>query len=182
MFCAHCLYTLCSGLFRIVRNFTSFLLKPKFSLLLPFLQAGPAGSQYGLLACLFVELFQTWQILEQPWRAFLELLAMTLLLFSIGLLLPMINNITHIFGFLSGLLLSFAFLPCLTFGTADRYRKGFLAAFSLAAYIGLFTCLVVWFYIYPISFHWLQPLTCLPLTRTYCRDYNIHHNISRVLP
>lgn len=106
---------------------------------------------------------------------------MTLFLFGIGLVLPMIDNIAHIFGFLSGLLLSFAFLPFLTFGAVDKYRKGVLAAFSMAAYIGLFSSLVVWFYIYPISFHWLQPLTCLPLTKTYCTDYNIHHNISRVL-
>lgn len=164
-----------------MRNFISFLLKPKFSPALPFLQAGPAGSQYGILACLFVELFQTWQILEQPWRAFLELLAMTLFLFTTGLVLPMIDNIAHIFGFLGGLLLSFAFLPRLTFGTADKYRKDVLAVFSLVAYIGIFSSLVVWFYIYPISFHWLQPLTCLPLTNIYCSEYNVHHNISRVL-
>lgn len=146
---------------------------------LPFLQVGPAGSQYGLLACLFVELFQAWQILEKPWRAFLELLVMMLFLFVCGLL-PWIDNIAHIFGFLSGLLLSFAFLPYLTFGTVDKYRKRVLAAFSLVAYIGLFSSLIVWFYIYPINWHWLERLTCLRLTSTFCANYNIHHDISHV--
>ena len=32
------------------------------------LQVGPAGSQFGILACLFVELFQSWQILARPWH------------------------------------------------------------------------------------------------------------------
>ncbi|KAG7244372.1 hypothetical protein INR49_002810 [Caranx melampygus] len=38
-------------------------------------EVGPAGSQFGILACLFVELFQSWQILERPWWAFAKLLA-----------------------------------------------------------------------------------------------------------
>lgn len=91
-----------------------------------FLQAGPAGSQYGLLACLFVELFQAWQILEKLWGAFLELLVVVLFLFVCGLL-PWIDNIAHIFGVLSGLLLCFAFLPYLTFSTLDKYQKRVVA-------------------------------------------------------
>ena len=43
-------------------------------------QVGPAGSQFGILACLFVELFQSWQILARPWRAFFKLLAVVLFL------------------------------------------------------------------------------------------------------
>lgn len=73
-------------------------------------QVGPAGSQFGILACLFVELFQSWQILERPWRAFTKLLCVVVFLFSFGLL-PWIDNFAHISGFISGLFLSFAFLP-----------------------------------------------------------------------
>lgn len=71
---------------------------------------GPAGSQFGILACLFVELFQSWQILERPWRAFAKLLAISVFFFSFGLL-PWIDNFAHICGFVSGFFLSFAFLP-----------------------------------------------------------------------
>lgn len=73
-------------------------------------QVGPAGSQFGILACLFVELFQSWQILERPWRAFAKLLAISVFFFSFGLL-PWIDNFAHICGFVSGFFLSFAFLP-----------------------------------------------------------------------
>lgn len=73
-------------------------------------QVGPAGSQFGIMACLFVELFQSWQILERPWRAFAKLLAISVFFFSFGLL-PWIDNFAHICGFVSGFFLSFAFLP-----------------------------------------------------------------------
>ncbi|XP_029936537.1 inactive rhomboid protein 2 isoform X2 [Myripristis murdjan] len=151
------------------------------ALFLPYrAEVGPAGSQFGLLACLFVELFQGWQILERPWKAFLKLLGIVLFLFLCGLL-PWIDNIAHIFGFLSGLLLSFAFLPYVTFGTFDKYRKRVLIVLSLAGYIGLFSSLIVWFYIYPIHWHWLEHLTCLPFTSKFCEKYDIDHDIDRVV-
>ncbi|XP_041789765.1 inactive rhomboid protein 2-like [Chelmon rostratus] len=151
------------------------------ALFLPYrAEVGPAGSQFGLLACLFVELFQGWQMLEKPWKAFLKLLGIVLFLFLCGLL-PWIDNIAHIFGFLSGMLLSFAFLPYVTFGTFDKYRKRILIAVSMLAYIGLFSSLIVWFYIYPINWHWLEHLTCLPFTSKFCEKYDIDHNIDDVV-
>ncbi|XP_060918697.1 inactive rhomboid protein 2-like [Labrus mixtus] len=151
------------------------------ALFLPYrAEVGPAGSQFGLLACLFVELFQGWQILEKPWKAFLKLLGIVLFLFTCGLL-PWIDNIAHIFGFLSGLLLSFAFLPYVTFGTFDKYRKRVLIGVSMLAYTGLFSSLIVWFYIYPINWHWLEHLTCLPITSNFCEKYDIDHNINAVV-
>ncbi|CAJ0949085.1 unnamed protein product [Ranitomeya imitator] len=62
-------------------------------------EVGPAGSQFGILACLFVELFQSWQILERPWRAFFKLFAVVIFLFTFGLL-PWIDNFAHISGFI----------------------------------------------------------------------------------
>uniref|UniRef100_A0A3Q2PGH2 Inactive rhomboid protein n=1 Tax=Fundulus heteroclitus TaxID=8078 RepID=A0A3Q2PGH2_FUNHE len=151
------------------------------ALFLPYrAEVGPAGSQFGLLACLFVELFQGWQMLEKPWKAFLKLLGIVLFLFLCGLL-PWIDNIAHIFGFISGLFLSFAFLPYLTFGTFDKYRKWVLIVVSLLAYVGLFSSLVVWFYIKPINLHWLEHLTCLPFTNKFCEKYDIDHNINDVV-
>ncbi|KAF3687482.1 Inactive rhomboid protein 2 [Channa argus] len=151
------------------------------ALFLPYrAEVGPAGSQFGLLACLFVELFQAWQMLEKPWKAFLKLLGIVLFLFLCGLL-PWIDNIAHIFGFLSGLLLSFAFLPYVTFGTFDTYRKRILIVVTILAYIGLFSSLIVWFYIYPINWHWLEHLTCLPFTNKFCEKYDINHDIDNVV-
>ncbi|XP_068178297.1 inactive rhomboid protein 2-like isoform X2 [Antennarius striatus] len=151
------------------------------ALFLPFrAEVGPAGSQFGLLACLFVELFQSWQVLEKPWKALLKLFFIVLFLFLCGLL-PWIDNIAHIFGFLSGLLLSFTFLPYITFGTFDKYRKRILIAISMLTYIALFSSLIVWFYIHPINLHWLEHLTCLPFTNKFCEKYDIDHNIEGVV-
>ncbi|RXM36770.1 Inactive rhomboid protein 2 [Acipenser ruthenus] len=145
------------------------------ALFLPYrAEVGPAGSQFGLLACLFVELIQGWQILEKPWKAFCKLLGVVLFLFLCGLL-PWIDNIAHIFGFLSGLLLSFAFLPYITFGTSDKYRKRALILLTLVAFLGLFSSLIIWFYIHPIHWHWLEHLTCLPFTSKFCEKYDIDH-------
>lgn len=135
-------------------------------------QVGPAGSQFGLLACLFVELFQSWQLLERPWKAFLNLSAVVLFLFICGLL-PWIDNIAHIFGFLSGLLLAFAFLPYITFGTSDKYRKRALILVSLLVFAGLFASLVIWLYVYPIHWPWIEYLTCLPFTSRFCEKYEL---------
>ncbi|KAM7145954.1 inactive rhomboid protein 2 isoform 2-T2 [Macrochelys suwanniensis] len=135
-------------------------------------EVGPAGSQFGLLACLFVELFQSWQILEKPWKAFLNLSGIVLFLFLCGLL-PWIDNIAHIFGFLSGLLLSFAFLPYITFGIGDKYRKRAMIIVSLLVFVGLFASLVIWLYVYPINWHWIEYLTCLPFTSKFCEKYDL---------
>nr|XP_056711757.1 inactive rhomboid protein 2 [Euleptes europaea] len=135
-------------------------------------EVGPAGSQFGLLACLFVELFQSWQVLEKPWKAFLNLSGIVLFLFVCGLL-PWIDNIAHIFGFLSGLLLSFAFLPYITFGTVDKYRKRIMIIVSLLVFVGLFASLVIWLYVYPINWHWTEYLTCLPFTTKFCEKYDL---------
>ncbi|XP_039357243.1 inactive rhomboid protein 2 [Mauremys reevesii] len=135
-------------------------------------EVGPAGSQFGLLACLFVELFQSWQILEKPWKAFLNLFGIVLFLFLCGLL-PWIDNIAHIFGFLSGLLLSFAFLPYIIFGTGDKYRKRAMIIVSLLVFVGLFASLVIWLYVYPINWHWIEYLTCLPFTSKFCEKYDL---------
>lgn len=135
-------------------------------------EVGPAGSQFGLLACLFVELFQSWQLLERPWKAFFNLSAIVLFLFICGLL-PWIDNIAHIFGFLSGMLLAFAFLPYITFGTSDRYRKQALILVSLLVFAGLFASLVLWLYIYPINWPWIEYLTCFPFTSRFCEKYEL---------
>ncbi|KAG9473703.1 hypothetical protein GDO78_004158 [Eleutherodactylus coqui] len=143
------------------------------ALFLPYrAEVGPAGSQFGLLACLFVELFQSWQILAKPCKALFKLCGIVLFLFLFGLL-PWIDNIAHIFGFLSGLLLSFAFLPYITFGTADKYRKRAMIIVSLLVFVGLFASLVIWLYVYPINWAWIEYLTCIPFTNKFCEKYDI---------
>ncbi|KAJ7306075.1 hypothetical protein JRQ81_010441 [Phrynocephalus forsythii] len=135
-------------------------------------EVGPAGSQFGILACLFVELFQSWQILARPWRALGKLLAVVLFLFAFGLL-PWIDNFAHICGFISGLFLSFAFLPYISFGRFDLYRKRCQIMVFLLVFVGLFAGLVVLFYFHPIRCEWCEFLTCLPFTDKFCEKYDL---------
>lgn len=144
--------------------------------LLCLLQVGPAGSQFGILACLFVELFQSWQILAQPWRAFTKLLCVVLFLFAFGLL-PWIDNFAHICGFISGFFLSFAFLPYISFGRMDLYRKRLQIIMFLLVFVGLFSGLVVLFYVYPIKCDWCELLTCIPFTDKFCEKYDLNAHL-----
>ncbi|XP_051959156.1 inactive rhomboid protein 1-like isoform X1 [Xyrauchen texanus] len=139
-------------------------------------EVGPAGSQFGILACLFVELFQSWQILERPWRAFIKLSCIVLFLFAFGLL-PWIDNFAHICGFVSGFFLSFAFLPYISFGRMDMYRKRLQILVALTLFLGIFSSFVVLFYVYPIKCEWCELLTCIPLTDKFCEKYDLNAHL-----
>ncbi|KAM6963677.1 inactive rhomboid protein 1 isoform 2-T3 [Tautogolabrus adspersus] len=139
-------------------------------------EVGPAGSQFGILACLFVELFQSWQILERPWRAFAKLLAISVFFFSFGLL-PWIDNFAHICGFVSGFFLSFAFLPYISFGQSDMYRKRVQICIFLVVFLGLLSALAVLFYVYPVKCDWCEYLTCIPITDKFCEKYDLNAHL-----
>ncbi|XP_052427563.1 inactive rhomboid protein 1 [Carassius gibelio] len=139
-------------------------------------EVGPAGSQFGILACLFVELFQSWQILARPWRAFIKLSCIVLFLFAFGLL-PWIDNFAHICGFVSGFFLSFAFLPYISFGRMDMYRKRLQILVALTLFLGIFSGFVVLFYVYPVKCEWCELLTCIPLTDKFCEKYDLNAHL-----
>uniref|UniRef100_A0A8C1NHQ2 Inactive rhomboid protein n=1 Tax=Cyprinus carpio TaxID=7962 RepID=A0A8C1NHQ2_CYPCA len=139
-------------------------------------EVGPAGSQFGILACLFVELFQSWQILARPWRAFIKLSCIVLFLFAFGLL-PWIDNFAHICGFVSGFFLSFAFLPYISFGRIDMYRKRLQILVALTLFLGIFSSFVVLFYVYPVKCEWCELLTCIPLTDKFCEKYDLNAHL-----
>uniref|UniRef100_A0A8C7MKN0 Inactive rhomboid protein n=1 Tax=Oncorhynchus kisutch TaxID=8019 RepID=A0A8C7MKN0_ONCKI len=122
------------------------------------------------------EYFYSWQILAQPWRAFIKLLCVVLFLFAFGLL-PWIDNFAHIFGFISGFFLSFAFLPYISFGRMDMYRKRLQIIVFLVVFLGLFAGLVVLFYVYPIKCDWCELLTCIPFTDKFCEKYDLNAHL-----
>ncbi|XP_068610468.1 inactive rhomboid protein 1-like [Brachionichthys hirsutus] len=147
------------------------------SIFLPYrAEVGPAGSQFGILACLFVELLQSWQILERPWRAFAKLLVILVFFFSFGLL-PWIDNFAHVCGFVSGFFLSFAFLPYISFGRFDMYRKRVQICVFLLVFLGLLAALAVLFYVYPVKCDWCERLTCIPITDEFCEKYDLNAHL-----
>ncbi|XP_024862220.1 inactive rhomboid protein 1 isoform X2 [Kryptolebias marmoratus] len=139
-------------------------------------EVGPAGSQFGILSCLFVELFQSWWILERPWRAFAKLSTISVFFFSFGLL-PWIDNFAHVCGFVSGFFLSFAFLPYISFGHSDMYRKRLQICGFLLIFLGLLSTLAVLFYVYPVKCDWCEYLTCIPITDKFCEKYDLNAHL-----
>ncbi|CAL4066401.1 unnamed protein product [Meganyctiphanes norvegica] len=139
-------------------------------------EVGPSGSQFGLLACLFVEVINSWQLLHSPWRALGRLVCITLSLFLVGLL-PWVDNYAHIFGFIFGFLLSYALLPFVSFGPYDRRRKVLLIWVCLVAVVVMLTALIILFYVTPIyECKICEYLNCIPLTPDFCAEQNINFN------
>lgn len=137
-------------------------------------EVGPSGSQFGLLACVFVEFINSWQMMRNPWRVLGKLVVMTLTLFLVGLL-PWVDNYAHIFGFIFGFLLSYALLPFVSFGPYDKRRKVLLIWVCLVAVVVMLTALIILFYVTPIyECKVCEYLNCIPLTRDFCAEQNIH--------
>ncbi|XP_039290855.1 inactive rhomboid protein 1 isoform X2 [Nilaparvata lugens] len=137
-------------------------------------EVGPAGGQFGLLACLVVEVLNSWPMLRHPHSALAKLLAILVVLLLFGLL-PWVDNFAHLFGFLFGFLLSYALLPFVSFGHYDRQKKIFLIWVCLVGSVLLLLLLVLLFYVIPIyDCEACSYLTCLPLTRDLCATQNIN--------
>lgn len=113
-------------------------------------------------------------MLKHPHHALLKLLSITFVLFMFGLL-PWVDNYSHLFGFVFGFLLSYAFLPFVSFGPYDRQKKVALIWVCLVSAGVLFICLVLLFYIIPVyDCEVCSYFNCLPLTRDFCASQNIN--------
>lgn len=136
-------------------------------------QVGPAGSHFGLLACLIVEVIGAWPLLKHPRRALLRLVGIAFALFLLGLL-PWIDNFAHVFGFVFGFLLSYALLPFITFGPYDRRRKIVLVWVCMVSAAGMLCALVALFYAAPAyECAACAYFTCLPLAPDMCASQDV---------
>lgn len=139
------------------------------------LQAGPSGSQFGILACFFIEIFTNWKTYDPSslvW-AICWLSAVTVFMFVAGLL-PMIDNYAHLIGFGFGLMLGFALMPYVTFGARDKRGKLAAVVICLVLTVGLLTILFFVFYVASIyTCHGCQYFNCIRLTPTFCRSSEV---------
>lgn len=134
---------------------------------------GPAGSHFGLLAALIVEVIGAWPLLKHPRRALMKLVAIAVALFLLGLL-PWIDNFAHVFGFVFGFLLSYALLPFITFGPYDRRRKIVLVWVCLLSAAGMLCALVALFYAAPAyECAACAYFTCLPFAPDMCASQDV---------
>jgi len=139
-------------------------------------ESGPAGSQFGILAALIVEVLNVWPALQRPGKALLKLITVTIGFFILGLL-PWVDNYAHMVGFFSGFLLSYALMPYIAFDRTvhSRARRLALIILCLLSALLILTVLLVVFYLTPIyECHVCKYFTCIPFTKDFCADQNIN--------
>ncbi|KNE57000.1 hypothetical protein AMAG_02760 [Allomyces macrogynus ATCC 38327] len=71
---------------------------------------GCSGALFGCIALLLIDHVQSWQILHNPLAGLIRMLFVVIVTFILGLW-PGIDNFSHLFGFLSGLLAGFVVMP-----------------------------------------------------------------------
>jgi len=142
-----------SGIFGFAFEANSALLSPS---------VGCSGSLYGLMACLLLDLIQSWRLIIEPWK---ELVKMLLIIaFSLGIgLLPFVDNYAHIGGFIMGILTGLVFLPSIIFSKRDLRIKRILMIVSVFLSIGLFIWVFRQFYYSINQCTWCHYLNCLPI-------------------
>ncbi|BFZ18000.1 hypothetical protein BsWGS_21039 [Bradybaena similaris] len=141
---------------------------------LPYtVEVGPSGAHFGVAACLFVEVIQSYQMFKHPHLAVFKLCLPIAFLFVLGLL-PWVDNWAHLFGFFFGFLLAFSLMPYVTFGHFDKRRKLITVFACLGASVVLFAILIVIFYYAPLTdCEWCAYFNCIPLTVEFCDNMNV---------
>lgn len=110
---------------------------------------------------------------KHPGLAIMKVLGPVLFFFLLGLL-PWLDNWAHLFGFFFGFLLAFALMPYVSFGQFDKRRKIISIIVCLGGAIGLFTILVLVFYVAPLTdCHWCVYLNCIPFTADFCANMGV---------
>lgn len=143
------------------------------SILIPYEpEVGPSGAAFGIVACLFVELIQGWQLVVNPIKHLFKLCGIVLVLFVLGLL-PYIDNFAHIFGFLYGIFLAFIFLPYVTFGEWDRRRKQIQIVASIFFVVTLTVIGFVLFYVVQdVDTKGVEYFNCISITENFCKNFH----------
>ena len=139
-------------------------------------ESGPAGAQFGVLACLIVEVINVWPLLIAPAVALGKLMAILAIFFFLGLM-PWVDNYAHITGFITGFLLSYALMPYIAFDRSlhSTTRRSVIIGLCLASVLIILSVLLVVFYYTPIyNCSWCKYLTCIPFTKDFCADQNIN--------
>ncbi|KAK6108740.1 Rhomboid family protein [Brugia pahangi] len=136
-------------------------------------EVGPAGSHVGMFAAMYVDVLYSWNLLERPWHAVVQLSLFTLALFTIGTL-PWVDNWAHLFGFIFGILISLAVLPYIQTKRHNRTRRIIIVVTSLTTALSLFIVLLTVFY-WPSGFNcvYCEYFNCIPYTDHFCDNQGL---------
>lgn len=163
-----------AGWFRILLIYVSsgslgFLTAGTMTPYLP--HVGASGSLFALIAVLYVELAQSWELVLHPWVEICKLSALTCSFLLMGTV-PFLDNFGLLACFMYGLLLGVIFLPYITFGKWHTYRKRILVGvcFLLFTFITL-TSFIVFFDVQAVT-EWCSStcryITCIPYADNLC--------------
>ncbi|KAJ3103689.1 hypothetical protein HDU97_009942 [Phlyctochytrium planicorne] len=122
---------------------------------------GCSGALFGLMACLLIDLFQNWRVIQNPWWELAKLIFTILLSFLIGML-PYIDNFAHIGGFFCGLLAGLIFMPTVHYSKWDGRIKTTLMVISIPVLITIYILLIRGFYTGQNDCPWCKYLNCIP--------------------
>jgi membrane associated rhomboid family serine protease len=99
---------------------------------------GASGAEFGLIACLVVDLYQHWKLVPSPKTELAKLVVLIGISIAIGFA-PGLDNFSHIGGFFMGLLVGLVVMPG-TYLVKWDYRRKLIA-------IAVATPLIVIFYV-----------------------------------
>ena len=100
----------------------------------------------GLLAVAYVELIQSWKIIERAWLELIKLKVIGIFIFLIGTL-PLTDNFSAIGGYLFGIPSALIFLPYITFSKAGLWVKRIILIVCIPVLLLMFTVSFITFYL-----------------------------------
>jgi len=143
---------------------------------------GPAGSILGIISYFFIFLIFESRLLDHPWVEFLKLLGVVVVFLLMGLL-PFIDNMAHLGGFVFGFLVSGVLVPFKQYQEFWRitnenpktsefffYVKVSLIVGGVVGVVCLFVLFFVLLYVVQSTWVGFSFLTCVPFTSTLCLD------------
>eukprot|EP00045_Choanoeca_perplexa_P014561 m.172480 g.172480 ORF g.172480 m.172480 type:complete len:592 (-) comp16717_c0_seq2:1632-3407(-) len=124
---------------------------------------GANPSVYGILGVHVVDLFQSWQIIPEPWKELGKLGLVVFVLLMIGTT-QYVDNWSHVGGFFFGIVAGIVFIPYITFGKWDLARKRLLLLVCMPLLLLMVIAAFVTFYeIQNTNFcTWCDYLNCIP--------------------
>lgn len=132
---------------------------------------GASPCVFGLLSVVFVELFQFWQVVDHAWLEVVKLSSIFIFLLAFGTL-PFIDNLANLGGFVFGIPAAIIFLPYITFGNVDAWRKRILLIICIPLLIVMFAVGLIVFYLVPDTdfCEGCHYFNCIPFTSSFCQN------------
>jgi len=133
------------------------------------LSVGCSGALYGLIGCLFLDLFQSWRLIVNPWKELIKMIIV--IVFSLGIgLINFIDNSAHVGGFISGILTGLIFLPTISFSKWDLRIKRTLMIVSVFVTTFTFVWVFRTFYSSNHPCKWCKYINCIDY-KDWCANY-----------